>query len=81
MTKEIITEKLIAAGVPAAKIEWRGPEPYLRVGYWQQLPNDAYAAISEWMVEDLYEDDDGDDDRGRPLIRKLYSYYFKTERT
>jgi len=81
MTRHEITERLIATGISPERIEWRGEHDYLRVGYWQQLPSKAYAAISEWMEEDLYEDDDGDDDRGRPIIRKLYSYHFKTERT
>ena len=79
MTKEIITEKLIAAGADPTRIEWR--EDYLRYGYWSLLPEAAYDAIAEYMYEDLYEDDDGDDDRGRPIIRRLYSYHFKPTKT
>ncbi len=87
MTKEIITEKLVAAGIPAESIEWRSgsnsgkPYDYFRYNYWRPLPDEALSAISEHMYEDLYEDDDGDDDRGRPIIRRLWSYHFKTPKT
>ena len=80
--KHEVEKRLAVYGIGKADIDWRtgfsldGDYPYLRYGYWKLLPMDAYDAISKYMWEDCYEDDDGDDERGRPIIRKLYSYKF-----
>tara|TARA_R110002050_G_scaffold197486_1_gene332366 strand:- start:21 stop:287 length:267 start_codon:yes stop_codon:yes gene_type:complete len=53
----------------------------LRFGYWNRLSQaqlsslqEALGVMSNAITEDLYEDDDGDDDYGKPIIRRLYSY-------
>ena len=53
----------------------------LRFGYWNRLSQaqlsslqEALGVMSNAITEDLYEDDDGDGDNGKPIIRKLYSY-------
>jgi hypothetical protein len=77
-----VQKRLAVYGISSEDIDWRtgfsidGDYPYMRYGYWKHLPSDAYDAISPLMYEDCYEDDDGDDDRGRPIIRRLYSYKF-----
>lgn len=78
--KEII--KILADnGIAPADIDFRGSKgevTYFRYKYWQTLPDHALEAISHLVIEDLYEDDDGDDERGRPIIRRMWSYQFKT---
>ena len=58
----------------------------LRFGYWNRLSQaqlsslqEALGVMSNAITEDLYEDDDGDDDNGKPIIRKLYSYTLYNE--
>lgn len=74
MVETQITEILASQGVDE-NLEFR--EKFIRVGYWRRLTDDQYHAISHIVYEDCYEDDDGDDVKGRPIIRKLYSYYYK----
>ena len=76
MNKEIITEKLQAAGLLAEEIEWK-TDNYFRYGYWKRLPANVFNTIKEFVEEDLYEDDDGDGPGGRPIIIKRYSYFIK----
>lgn len=53
----------------------------LRVGYWEKLQPSQFNLLSKYfdVREDLYEDNDGDSDSGRPIIRKLWSYEFKVK--
>jgi hypothetical protein len=79
LQKQII--KILAEnGISPADIDFRGSKgevTFFRYQYWRCLPEHALEAISHLVIEDLYEDDDGDDDRGRPIIRRMYSYQFK----
>jgi hypothetical protein len=80
MNKELITEKLLAAGIEIESLDWRldwQNNTYLRYCYWTQLPIDAWNAVKEFMDEDIYDDDDGDDYNGRPIIIQHYSYHIK----
>ena len=73
-----ITEALIGTGIDLTDIDFRG-SGYFRYGYWRRLPSEAYEAIAHLVDEDLYEDDDGDDERGRPIIIKRWSYHFNPQ--
>lgn len=76
MNKELITEKLLAAGINIESLEWR-TDTYLRYCYWTRLPMDAWEVVKEFLDEDIYEDDDGAGRGGRPIIIQRYSYYIK----
>lgn len=54
----------------------------LRYGSWKTLPIDLFEKLRllyPAIWEDCYDDDDGDDDEGRPIIRHLYSYVIPVE--
>jgi hypothetical protein len=81
--EEEIVQALAEAGLSSEEIDFRGEFgkadsiTHFRYSYWRRLPSDAYEAIAHLVYEDLYEDDDGDDDRGRPIIIKRWSYHFR----
>tara|TARA_R100000322_G_scaffold58863_3_gene36281 strand:+ start:272 stop:574 length:303 start_codon:yes stop_codon:yes gene_type:complete len=57
----------------------RWKEPYLKC-YNQNHATLLVSKLAEKGIKsfvDLYEDDDGDDDYGRPIIRKIYSVKIK----
>ena len=76
MNKDLITEILLASGINIESLDWR-TDTYLRYCYWTRLPIDAWNAVKEFMDEDIYDDDDGEDYHGRPIIIQRYSYYIK----
>ncbi len=79
--QEQILEKLAQQGISAEDIDFRGSDgkaTYFRYRYWSPLPEEAFIAISNLVYEDLYEDEDGDDERGRPIIRRMWNYQIKT---
>lgn len=64
------------AGAPNAK------HVTVRWGYWKPMPDDLFHEIKKQFpsaCEDCYDDDDGDDDEGRPIIRRLWSTVVPTE--
>jgi hypothetical protein len=72
-----IKDQLVKNGLEPHRIEFRGDaynRRYIRYSYWQQLTESQLQGTD--LEEDLYEDDDGDI-RGRPIIRRLYSYIIK----
>jgi hypothetical protein len=75
--EELIKAQLIQNGLNEKEIRFRGESNrrYIRYAYWQKLTESQLQRIN--LEEDLYEDDDGDDDRGQPIIRTLYSYIIK----
>jgi hypothetical protein len=75
--EEEIKKQLIKNGVFEGDIQFRGEENnrYIRISYWRELTEEQLKDTQ--LVEDLYEDDDGDDYRGRPIIIRKYSYYIK----
>lgn len=77
-----IVEKLSLLGVSKEAIhfhtQYGNHNEFMRIDYWKQLTDIQYQAVSHLVVESIYEDDDGDD-RGRPIIRELFSYYLKEE--
>lgn len=77
LIEQSIKDQLIQNGLTEKEIQFRG-EPdrrYIRYAYWKQLTESQIKGLN--LIEDIYEDDDGDDDRGRPIIRTLYSYIIK----
>jgi len=72
-----ILDQLIENGLDENEIEFRGDSNhrYIRYGYWSRLNETESKNVN--LEEDLYEDDDGDDDNGRSIIRRLYSYIIK----
>jgi hypothetical protein len=57
-----IEDILVKAGYPKREIQFRGQDRYLRIGYWQRLPDSILAHLSMHfnieMVAD-YDDDCG----------------------
>lgn len=76
MSNTKIMQQLLSSGIVSNEIEFTSASSF-RYRYWAQLPSDAYSAISGLAEEEIYEDHDGDE-RGRPIIRRLYSYEFTT---
>jgi hypothetical protein len=78
--KEVqIKNQLMENGVDGDDIQFRSypnESRYIRIGYWKPLRPEDLKGI-ETLSEDYYEDYDGDDHRGRPIIRGLYSYNIK----
>jgi hypothetical protein len=77
MHKEQILEILALYNIPAEDISFRGSDgktTYFTYQSWRELPSEAFRAISNLVFEDIYEDNDGDGDGGRPIIRRLYTY-------
>jgi hypothetical protein len=74
--EEEIKSQLIKNGLDEKGIEFRGESDnrYIRYNYWKKINPDQLKGTS--LVQDIYEDDDGDDERG-PIIRILYSYLIK----
>lgn len=80
MIQKQIVKKLTAVGIDPADIDFRGTNgetKFFRYRYWKTLPDEAFESIKDLVIEDCYDDNDGDDDKGRPIIRHLYSYQFK----
>jgi hypothetical protein len=42
--------------------------PFLRVGYWNQIPNEIFSQVSDFFNEERIEDED---------CGSLFTYYFK----
>ena len=77
--EQSVKDQLIKNGLEENQIEFRGSftnpnNRYIRYGYWKPLTENDLKGTD--LIEDIYEDDDGDD-RGRPIIRTLYSYIIK----
>ena len=77
----VITRVLEAVGIAAKDLQFHGSDgqtTYFRYQGWRPLPTIAEIAISSLATEEVYEDHDGDDERGRPIIRRLYTYQLIT---
>lgn len=77
MSNTKIMQHLLSAGIVSNEIEFTSASSF-RYRYWAPLPAAAMTALSELIAEDIYEDHDGDDERGRPIIRCLYEYQYAT---
>jgi hypothetical protein len=77
LKEQSIKERLIQNGATDADIQFRdtGKYRYVRYGYWKRLTDKQLEGLD--LEEDLYEDMDGDDYRGRPIYIKQYSYRIK----
>lgn len=73
MSNTKIMDRLLSLGVLSNEIEFTSTSSF-RYRYWAPLPPAAMAALDKLIEEEVYEDHDGDDERGRPIIRRLYSY-------
>ena len=76
-TKNIQTEilqKLTKHGISENEIAFY--QNHFRYNGWRCLPDEALKDISDLVFEDLYEDNDGDDERGRPIIRRMWYYEY-----
>lgn len=76
----VITRVLEAVGIAAKDLQFHGSDgqtTYFRYQGWRPLPTIAEIAISALATEEVYEDHDGDE-RGRPIIRRLYTYQLIT---
>ena len=77
----VITRVLEAVGIVAKDLQFHGSDgqtTYFRYQGWRPLPTIAEIAISSLATEEVYEDHVGDDERGRPIIRRLYTYQLIT---
>jgi hypothetical protein len=72
--EEEIKTQLINNGLDEKDLEFRGESErrYIRYNYWKKINQKFLEGTS--LTEDVYYDDDGDDDYGRPIVRTLYSY-------
>jgi len=80
MENKQIIKILAENGIVPADIDFRetnGEITFFRYQYWRRLPEHALEAIQHLVIEDLYEDLDGDDEKGRPIIRNIWSYQFR----
>ena len=56
-----IEEILVNSGIERETIQFRGSERYLRIGYWERLPNDVLEKLGNLIVseDDIFDDDCG----------------------
>jgi len=72
-----VVETLGSHGIAEKELSFRGSNgavTYFTYQGWRSLPTEALEAIAHLAYEDLYEDEDGDDERGRPIIRRMWNY-------
>ena len=74
-----ILQRLSQFGITESDISFRGSDgktTYFTYQGWRPLPDDALQSIRDIVSEDIYEDYDGDGERGRPIIRRMWYYEF-----
>jgi hypothetical protein len=74
-----ILQRLSQFGISESDISfrgWDGKTSCFTYNGWRPLPQDALQSINDLVFEDIYEDYDGDDDRGKPIIRRMWYYEF-----
>jgi len=78
-TQTEIIQTLGKHGFRKDEIDFRGTDgviTHFRYRYWRPLTQAEMESISHIVTEEIYDDEDGEDDRGRPTTRRLYSYHF-----
>lgn len=78
-TQTEIIQNLGKCGIRKDEIDFRGNDgsiTHFRYRYWRPLTEAEMLSISHIATEEIYDDEDGEDDRGRPITRRLYSYHF-----
>ena len=85
MIHEIVNKALLKSGLNEKDFDFKMTSENkctLRYGYWKTMPEDLlmnlHKELSTMDIEhDVYVDDDGDADDGRPMYRYLHSYEIK----